>query len=61
MPTAVIADLASGTMTAYAMTDDDTKVLKLTPVEWNALPFFYFQEDGPAPRATARTPDAVRP
>lgn len=60
MPTAIMHDARSGILTAYAMTDEDTKTVKLTAVEWNALPFFYFQEDGPAPRASARPPDAIR-
>jgi hypothetical protein len=60
MPTAVIPDPRSGAMTAYAMSDEDTKIIKLTPAEWNALPFFYFQEDGPAPRASTRPVDVIR-
>jgi hypothetical protein len=59
MPSAVMADPRLGTMHAYAMTDEDTKIVKLTPLEWNALPFFYFQEDGPAPRASARPIDVI--
>ena len=49
MPTA-IPDPKSGVLTAYAITDEDTKVMKLSVAQWNALPFFYFREDGPAPR-----------
>jgi len=60
MPSAVISDPRTGMMSAYAMSDEDTKVVKLSPPEWNSLPFFYFQEDGPAPRASARPPDAIR-
>lgn len=60
MPSAVITDPVRGIMTAYAMSDEDTRPVKLTPVEWNALPFFYFQEDGPAPRASARPVDVIR-
>jgi len=59
MPTAVMSDPTRGLLTAYAMTDEDTQVVKLTAAEWNALPFFYFKEDGPAPRASARPPDFV--
>lgn len=54
------ADAPRGILTAYAMSDEDTKIIKLTPPEWNALPFFFFQEDGPAPRATARPVDVIR-
>jgi hypothetical protein len=49
-----------GILTAYAMSDEDTKIIKMTPPEWNALPFFYFQEDGPAPRAAVRPVDVIR-
>jgi hypothetical protein len=50
VPTGIMSDPVRGLITAYAMTDEDTKEVKLTPGEWNALPFFYFKEDGPAPR-----------
>ena len=65
MPTAFMRDVVKGqpvsdAMYAYAMRDDDTKLVTLTAREWNALPFFYFHEDGPAPRATARPVDVIR-
>ena len=47
-------------MYAYAMRDDDTKIVTLTAAEWNALPFYYFKEDGEAPRAAARPVDVIR-
>jgi hypothetical protein len=64
MPTAFMRDVVRGqpvtdAMYAYALRDDDTKLVALTVPEWNALPFHYFQEDGPAPRASARPPDEV--
>ncbi len=64
MPSAFMRDVVDGRivgdiMCAYAMRDDDTKLVTLTADEWNALPFFYFEEDGPAPRATARPVDVV--
>lgn len=64
MPSAFMRDVVRGqpvtdVMYAYAMSDDDTKVVTLTAHEWNALPFFYFKEDGSAPRATARPIDVV--
>lgn len=39
---------ASGipTMRVYAMNDENTKVLEMSPEEWDRLPFFYFKEDG---------------
>lgn len=60
IPVAFMTDPKLGTMAAYVMTDEDTKVIKLSAVEWNALPFFYFKEDGPAPRATSRPVDVIR-
>ena len=64
MPTAFMRDVVDGKpvtdiMCAYAMRDDDTKLVTLTADKWNTLPFFYFKEDGPAPRATARPVDVV--
>jgi hypothetical protein len=64
MPSAFMRDVVRGqpvtdVMYAYAMRDDDTKIVTLTAAEWNALPFYYFKEDGPAPRATSRPADVV--
>jgi len=64
MPTAFMRDIVKGRpvsdrMYAYAMSDDNTKIVTLTATEWNSLPFFYFQEDGPAPRASARPVDVI--
>ena len=64
MPSAFMRDIVNGqpmsdVMYAYAMSDEDTKLVTLTASEWNALPFYYFQEDGPAPRATARPVDVL--
>ena len=66
MPSGFMRDVVNGhpvsdIMYAYAMSDDDTKIVTLTALEWNALPFFYFQENGAAPRASARRPDVVPP
>lgn len=48
MPTALL-DPRTGVMTAYGTASEgDDKVLRLTPPEWQALPFFYFKEDQPA-------------
>lgn len=65
MPTARMRDVVNGVVTtdlmiAYAMSDDDTKLVTLRAGEWNTLPFFYFQEDGPAPRLAPRPIDVVR-
>jgi hypothetical protein len=59
MPTAM-PDPRLGILTAYAMSDEDTRIVRLTPFEWNALPFFYFKEDGPASRASKRPVDVLR-
>ena len=64
MPTAFMRDIVNGqpvsdVMYAYAMREDDTMVVTLTAAQWNAMPFFYFQEDGPAPRATSRPIDVI--
>jgi hypothetical protein len=64
MPTGFMRDLVNGqpvsdAMYAYAMSDDDTRLIELTATEWNSLPFFYFQEDGYAPRAAARPMDSL--
>lgn len=64
MPSAFMRDVVNGhpvsnVMHAYAMSDDSTKLVTLTAAEWNALPFFHFQEDGPAPRAASRPVDDV--
>lgn len=64
MPMAFMRDRMHGqpisdVMYAYAMSDDSTRVVTLTAAEWNTLPFFYFQEDGHAPRAAARPTDAL--
>lgn len=56
MPIAFLSDPKYGVFTAYAMTeeDEDLRTVKLTILEWNALPFFYFNEDGPAPRTVTK-------
>jgi len=64
MPSAFMRDVVNGhpvsdVMYAYAMRDDSAKIVTLTAAEWNTLPFAYFQEDGPAPRAASRPLDDV--
>jgi hypothetical protein len=64
MPSAFMRDVVNGrpvsdVMVAYAMRDDDTRIVTMRAHEWNTLPFFYFTEDGPAPRATARPIDVI--
>jgi hypothetical protein len=44
----------SDVMVAHAMCEDDTMNVTLRVDQWQALPFFYVQEDGPAPRPTKR-------
>ena len=64
IPSAFMRDLVDGqpvsdVMYAYVISDAETKLILLKASEWNALPFFYFQEDGPAPRATKRPVDVI--
>lgn len=64
IPAAFMRDVVDGrpvsdVMLAYVMRDDDTRLITLTTDEWNALPFYFFQEDGPAPRMSARPVDVV--
>ena len=64
IPSAFMRDLVNGqpvsdVMYAYVMSHADTKLILLKASEWNALPFFYFQEDGPAPRASKRPVDVI--
>ena len=64
MSVAFMRDIKNGqptsdVMLAYAMRDDDTRIVTLRAEEWNTLPFFYFHEDGPAPRASARPADSL--
>ncbi len=59
VPVAVFRDVVRGqpisdVMHAYAMRDGDTRRVTLSAAEWNALPFFYFQEDGWSQRVTER-------
>jgi hypothetical protein len=61
LPVAFMRDLVRGqpvtdVMYSYAVADGETKTILLTAHEWNSLPFFYFQEDGHAPRGTAQNP-----
>jgi hypothetical protein len=64
MPSAFMRDVVNGqpvtdVMVAYAMRDDDTILVTLTASQWNALPFFYFQETVPAPRGASRPVDVI--
>lgn len=64
MPSAFMRDVVNGqpvsdVMYAYAMSDEETKLVLLRAHEWNTLPFHYFNEDGPAPRASSRPMDVV--
>lgn len=42
---------------ACAMTDDDTVQITATLVAWNALPYHYFKDVGPATKPEERTFD----
>jgi hypothetical protein len=59
LPVAFMRDLVRGqpvtdVMYSYAVADGETRTILLTAHEWNSLPFFYFQENGHAPRGAAR-------
>ncbi len=43
-----------GYLVTTVMSDDHTKVVRLLPDQWNALPYFYFKEDGAAERPKAK-------
>lgn len=59
MPVGILS--GGGRMMAYAMTDEETKIIHLTVDVWNSLPFFYFKEDGLCliRIRTSRPPDLV--
>ena len=64
MPSAIFRDVVKGrpisdAMYAYGMRDEDTRLIQLTCAEWNALPYYYFREDGSAPRASTVPPTAI--
>jgi hypothetical protein len=60
MPVALMKSRDSDVMRAYAMSEEETKFVELSTDEWNTLPFFYFKEDGEAPRHTTRAPDEIK-
>jgi len=41
---------------AFIMSDEKTVGKMFSHAEWNALPFFYFKEDGEAPRHKSWVP-----
>lgn len=43
-------DRVTGVMRAFAMRDDETIPIVLTCDQWNALPYRYFEDAGPAPK-----------
>ena len=43
-------DKLFNTMVAYAMRDEETIQIRLSVDEYNALPYHFFKEDGPAPK-----------
>lgn len=44
----------------YFMSDEATSFTTMKVDAYNALPFFYFKEDGPAPRPEMRVADALK-
>jgi hypothetical protein len=60
MVAAAYLDTRDEKMTCYAMSDEDTRLLRLTIDEYNALTYRYFKEDGEAPRPEKKwEPDPV--
>jgi hypothetical protein len=41
---------ASDTVNVFLMNDEDTRMQRMTVDEYNALPYYFFKEDGPATR-----------
>lgn len=50
-----MANPTSTNVTALAMSDDKTIKVELTDEEWNALPYHWFVDAGPAPKPEHRT------
>lgn len=46
VPCAFLTNPDQGVMSAYAIGTEEGRTIYLTPPEWNALPFFYFKEEG---------------
>jgi hypothetical protein len=47
-------------MACYVMNDDFTTMVTLTVDEYNALPYRWFEDRGPAPKASAIPPTQVK-
>jgi hypothetical protein len=45
-----------GIVHAFIMSEERTTQIQLSPDEWNALPFYYFKEDGLAPHKAEKWP-----
>jgi hypothetical protein len=50
---------ASGTVLVFLMSDDETPPVPMLVDEYNALPYHWFEDMGPAPRGTAVKPTEV--
>lgn len=55
-----IANLAEETVHVYFMSDEETIFRSLSIDDYNALPYFFFKEDGPAPKPVMRVADELR-
>jgi len=56
-----IANLAEQTVHVYFMSDEETLFRSLPIDDYNALPYFFFKEDGPAPRPEMRVAEPLHP
>ncbi len=45
----------------YFMSDEETLFRSLPIDDYNALPYFFFKEDGPAPRPEMRVAEPLHP
>lgn len=52
--------LGTGELSCYAMRDDEAQLLSVTVEQWNAMPFYWFVEDGESEtRPRAVTPQLM--
>lgn len=55
-----IADIAKEQVHVYFMSDEETLFQAMSINDYNALPYFFFKEDGPAPKPEMRVADELR-
>lgn len=55
-----LLDPKTETVRAYLMSDEETRFVALSIDDYNAIPYSFFDEDGPAPPASARFPEPLQ-